>query len=142
MLLTLKPCDGCLHWWCLHVPLRTETWLVATTTDDFSLTFSHRTHFHSCCSAFDQLGAVAAQMPGVEQLFTPTTCVGGADSRPAIAQSLQYVRGQVEAAITEFTTWKTQLLCLGNQNAGESTEQRFHHPFRCSNNKSCSWIGT
>ncbi|XP_075869163.1 midasin [Nelusetta ayraudi] len=76
-------------------------------------------HFHSCCSAFDQLGAVAAQMPAVEQLFTLTACVGGADgSRPAVAQSLQYVRGQVEGALTDFTTWKTQLLCLGTQSGG------------------------
>lgn len=84
---------------------------------------SHRAHFHSCCSAFDQLGAVAAQMPAVEQLFTLTACVGGADgSRPAVAQSLQYVRGQVEGALTDFTTWKTQLLCLGTQSGGECTE--------------------
>ncbi|XP_023122208.2 midasin [Amphiprion ocellaris] len=72
-------------------------------------------HFNTCCSAFDQLGAVVAQMPGMEQLFTPALCVGNADSQPAITQSLQYVRGQVEANITEFTTWKTQLLSLGQQ---------------------------
>lgn len=62
-------------------------------------------------------------MPSVEQLFTPATCVSSADSQPAISQSLQYVRGQVEASITEFTTWKTQLLSLGHQNSGEYT----HH---------------
>uniref|UniRef100_A0A3Q3NKD3 Midasin n=1 Tax=Labrus bergylta TaxID=56723 RepID=A0A3Q3NKD3_9LABR len=72
----------------------------------------HTKHFMTCCSAFDQLGAVAAQMPGVEQLFSPTVCVGSTDNQPAITQSLQYVRGQVEAGITEFTTWKTQLLSI------------------------------
>ncbi|XP_054474709.1 midasin [Anoplopoma fimbria] len=76
-------------------------------------------HFATCCSAFDQLGAVAAQMPSTEQLFTPAVCVGGADSQPAITQSLQYVRGQVEASITEFTTWKTQLLSLGHQHSDQ-----------------------
>ncbi|TKS75776.1 Midasin MIDAS-containing protein [Collichthys lucidus] len=74
-------------------------------------------HFVTCCSAFDQLGAVVAQMPSVEQLFTPSTCVGSTENQPAITQSLQYVRGQVEANITEFTTWKTQLLFLGHQNS-------------------------
>lgn len=80
-----------------------------------------------------------AQMPSVEQLFTPTTCVSSADSQPAITQSLRYVRGQVEASITEFTTWKTQMLSLGHQNAGEFTEQRaeYHHSFRCYNQTSC-----
>lgn len=77
----------------------------------------HRKHFVTCCSAFDQLGAVVAQMPGVEQLFT-AVCVGSADNQPAVTQSLQYVRGQVEGSITEFTTWKTELLSLGPQNSG------------------------
>uniref|UniRef100_A0A7N6BG26 Midasin n=1 Tax=Anabas testudineus TaxID=64144 RepID=A0A7N6BG26_ANATE len=67
-------------------------------------------HFVTCCSAFDQLGAIAAEMPSVEQLFMPAVCVGSADSQPAITQSLQYVRGQVETNITEFTTWRTHIL--------------------------------
>lgn len=76
-------------------------------------------HFVTCSSAFDQLGAVVAQMSSVEQLFTPAMSVGSADSQPAIKQSLQYVRGQVEANITEFTTWKTQLLSLGHQSSDQ-----------------------
>ncbi|XP_077950103.1 midasin isoform X1 [Gasterosteus aculeatus] len=76
-------------------------------------------HFVTCCSAFDQLAAVAAQMPSIEQLFTPAVCVGGPDSQPAITQSLQYVRGQVEASIAEFTTWKTQLLSIGTQHSDQ-----------------------
>ncbi|KAM9704373.1 midasin [Menidia menidia] len=79
--------------------------------------------FSSCSSAFERLGAVAAQMLSVERLFTPS--VGSADGQPAVAQSLQYVRGQVEAAITEFTTWKTQLLSLGLQHSG-------HQPTFCA----------
>ncbi|XP_039980712.1 midasin isoform X5 [Xiphias gladius] len=73
-------------------------------------------HFVTCCSGFDQLEAVGAQMSSVERLFIPARCVGSADSQPAITQSLQYVRGQLEANITEFTTWKTQLLSMGHQN--------------------------
>lgn len=65
-----------------------------------------------------------AQMPSVEQLFTPAARVGGAENQPAITQSLKYVRGQVEGSIAEFTTWKTQLLSLGQQSTGDFTEPR------------------
>uniref|UniRef100_A0A665V9V2 Midasin n=1 Tax=Echeneis naucrates TaxID=173247 RepID=A0A665V9V2_ECHNA len=88
-------------------------------TEILTTFFFHRNHFGTCCSGFDQLAAVVAQMPSVEQLFIPAMSVGSADSQPAITQSLQYVRGQVEADITEFTTWKTQLLSLGHQHTGE-----------------------
>lgn len=90
----------------------------------FLFCFFHRDHFATCCSAFDQLGAVVAQMPSVEQLFTPSACAGGAENQPAITQSLKYVRGQVEGSIAEFTTWKTQLLSLGQQSTGDFTEPR------------------
>ncbi|KAM7394956.1 hypothetical protein PAMA_006612 [Pampus argenteus] len=76
-------------------------------------------YFVTCCSAFDQLAAVAAHMPSMEQYFTAAVCVSNTDSQPAITQSLQYVRGQVETNITEFTTWKTQLLSLGHQHSDE-----------------------
>uniref|UniRef100_A0A3Q3JWH6 Midasin n=1 Tax=Monopterus albus TaxID=43700 RepID=A0A3Q3JWH6_MONAL len=69
-------------------------------------------HFGMCCSGFNQLGAVATQMLSVEELFSLAMCAGSTDSQLAISQSLQYVRGQVEASIVEFTTWKTQLLSL------------------------------
>uniref|UniRef100_A0A3Q1JQ86 Midasin n=1 Tax=Anabas testudineus TaxID=64144 RepID=A0A3Q1JQ86_ANATE len=79
-------------------------------------------HFVTCCSAFDQLGAIAAEMPSVEQLFMPAVCVGSADSQPAITQSLQYVRGQVETNITEFTTWRTQLMSLEYMHTGDHND--------------------
>ncbi|XP_035534963.1 midasin [Morone saxatilis] len=91
-------------------------------------------HFVTCCSAFDQLGAVVAQMPSVEQLFSSAVCVGSPDSQPAITQSLQYVRGQVEANITEFTTWKTQLLSLGHQNSGTTQD---HDTDQCGKTTIC-----
>ncbi|XP_032398227.1 midasin [Etheostoma spectabile] len=76
-------------------------------------------HFVTCSSAFEQLGVVVAQMPVMEQLFTPAVCVGSAASQPAIVQSLHYVRGQVEASINEFNAWKSQLLSLGQQHADQ-----------------------
>ncbi|XP_037836777.1 midasin isoform X2 [Kryptolebias marmoratus] len=69
--------------------------------------------FDACCSAANQLAALADQMCSIEQLFTVS--VGGTNNQPAITLSLRYVQGQVEAYVTEFTIWKTQLLCLGPQ---------------------------
>uniref|UniRef100_A0A3Q2D7A0 Midasin n=1 Tax=Cyprinodon variegatus TaxID=28743 RepID=A0A3Q2D7A0_CYPVA len=75
--------------------------------------------FASCCSAMEQLGAVAAQISSMEHLFSPVIKVGGANSQPAVTQSLQYVRGQVETCVTEFSTWKSQLLSLGEPFSAE-----------------------
>lgn len=75
-----------------------------------------------CCSSFDQLKDVAAQMPGVEQLFNPAVCSSNTNIQPAITQSLKYVRGQVEGSVTEFTTWKIQMLSLGHQPTGDGSD--------------------
>uniref|UniRef100_A0A3Q3ARQ7 Midasin n=1 Tax=Kryptolebias marmoratus TaxID=37003 RepID=A0A3Q3ARQ7_KRYMA len=79
-----------------------------------------RSSFDACCSAANQLAALADQMCSIEQLFTVS--VGGTNNQPAITLSLRYVQGQVEAYVTEFTIWKTQLLCLGPQPPGECTQ--------------------
>uniref|UniRef100_A0A674E141 Midasin n=1 Tax=Salmo trutta TaxID=8032 RepID=A0A674E141_SALTR len=79
-------------------------------------------HFSVCCSGYDRLGAVAAQMPMVEQLFTPNAPEGTADTQPGLTRGLQYVRGELEASLTEFTTWKTQLLSLGHGHTGENRQ--------------------
>uniref|UniRef100_A0A3P8WSX5 Midasin n=1 Tax=Cynoglossus semilaevis TaxID=244447 RepID=A0A3P8WSX5_CYNSE len=79
-------------------------------------------HFAMCCSSFDQLKDVAAQMPGVEQLFNPAVCSSNTNVQPAITQSLKYVRGQVEGSVTEFTTWKIQMLSLGHQPTGDGSD--------------------
>ncbi|XP_067097253.1 midasin [Osmerus mordax] len=71
-------------------------------------------HFATCCSGLDRLGSVAGQMLSVEQLFTPAGPEGPAGSQPGLASSLRYIRGEVEACLTEFTTWKAQHLSLGH----------------------------
>lgn len=78
----------------------------------------HRNHFAVCCSAFDHLSALVSQLLSVEQLFSPAQAACRGECQPAITQSLQFIRGQVEATITEFTTWKTHLLSLGPQHTG------------------------
>ncbi|CAL8311820.1 unnamed protein product [Lota lota] len=76
------------------------------------------THFAVCRSGLERLGAVATQMGDVEQMFAPAVCVGGTDNRPAISQSLRYLRGELDTCVTEFTSWKGQQLALGAQPAG------------------------
>lgn len=63
-----------------------------------------------------------AQMPSMEQLFTPPVGVSNMNNQPAITRSLQYVRGQVEVGISAFTKWKAQVLALSEPNAGNFTE--------------------
>ncbi|KAM9782721.1 LOW QUALITY PROTEIN: midasin [Neosynchiropus ocellatus] len=78
-----------------------------------------RSDFTACCSAFDHLMAVAAEILSVERVFTPLISVGDGGSQPAITQSLQFLRSKMEADLTEFTAWKTQLLSLSRQNSDE-----------------------
>lgn len=67
----------------------------------------------------EQLGGVAAQMSSIESLFSPLTGEGGANTQPTMTQSLNYVRGQVETAITEFTSWRSQVLSPGAEPIGQ-----------------------
>lgn len=81
-----------------------------------------RSHFATCCASFDQLGVVAAQLPSMEQLFSAPGGVSTMRQQPAISQGLQYVRAQVEAGISDFTTWKTQVATLQEGNPGNVAE--------------------
>ncbi|XP_012709437.2 midasin isoform X1 [Fundulus heteroclitus] len=77
--------------------------------------------FTTCCSAMEQLAGVAAHVSSIERLFSPVISVGRANSEPAVTQSLQYVRGQVETCLTEFASWKSQLPPLGQQPTGQQS---------------------
>ncbi|KAJ8409756.1 hypothetical protein AAFF_G00218150 [Aldrovandia affinis] len=89
------------------------------------------THFRVCSSALDRLGAVATLMPAVEQLFTPPTPEGAAGAhalaQPALTRGLRFVRGEVEASLAEFTTWRTELLSPGH--ADEDSQRDFSREF-------------
>ncbi|CAB1340438.1 unnamed protein product, partial [Coregonus sp. 'balchen'] len=95
-------------------------------------------HFSVCCSGYDRLGSVAAQMPMVEQLFTPTAHEGTVDTQPGLTRGLQYVRGEVEATLMEFTTWKTQLLSLGHAHTGY--QQTFRSEFSAELEKAINTV--
>ncbi|TRZ01341.1 hypothetical protein DNTS_001208 [Danionella cerebrum] len=68
-------------------------------------------HFTLCCSSLDALGVVVSQMPSIEQLFVPE---GGLvqHTQPPLTRGLQAVREEVETCLTEFTTWRTNLLSI------------------------------
>ncbi|XP_011610045.2 midasin isoform X2 [Takifugu rubripes] len=100
--------------------LRMELCVVAQQTSEGELLTWN--HFATCCASFDQLGVVVAQMPSMEQLFTPPVGVSNISQQPAITQGLQYVRGQVEAGISDFTKWKTQVVTLQEQNPEEQPD--------------------
>uniref|UniRef100_A0A087Y7X1 Midasin n=1 Tax=Poecilia formosa TaxID=48698 RepID=A0A087Y7X1_POEFO len=97
------------------------TTLTKTEHRSVSFGFPLRSTFTICCSAMEQLGGVAAQMSSIESLFSPATGEDGANTQPAIRQSLNYVRGQVETAITEFTSWRSQLLSPGPVSTGQQS---------------------
>ncbi|KAK7907514.1 hypothetical protein WMY93_016126 [Mugilogobius chulae] len=79
------------------------------------------THLESCGSAFECLNSVVNELSHVEALFQPTLTPSSSVNQPAIIQSLRLLRGEVQGAVTDFTTWKTQHLSLGAQHtAGKS----------------------
>lgn len=57
-------------------------------------------------------------MPEVEQLFTPEEALSQR-TPPALIKGVQCVREEVESTLTEFSTWKTQLLSLAHDQTGE-----------------------
>lgn len=76
-----------------------------------------------CSTSYEQLGVVVAQLPSMEQLFTPPGVgLGHLKNQPAITQGLQYVRGQVEAGVSGFTQWRAQVMAQREQGSGELTE--------------------
>lgn len=79
-------------------------------------------HFIHCCSSMDRLAIVANQIPALEQLFIPDSVVV-LQTQPALIRGLQSVRTEVETCLTEFTTWKTQLLSI------RQSQKRRSHPF-------------
>ncbi|XP_018599206.2 midasin isoform X2 [Scleropages formosus] len=97
------------------------------------------THFTACSLGLDCLSTVVAQMTAVEELFTPVLLEGAAGSRgqPALKRSLQHVRGEVQASLVEFASWKTQLLSIGSihQELPETFYSRFSEQLEKAVNK-------
>ncbi|KAJ8270795.1 hypothetical protein GJAV_G00119370 [Gymnothorax javanicus] len=107
--------------------LKTE--LDGIVTQSSSNTLQTWTHFRVCSSVLERLGPVAALMLEVEQVFTPPVLEGpvGSHSPPALVRSLRFVRGEVEASLAEFSTWKMEALSLNHTH--QELSQRFSAEF-------------
>nr|XP_057921265.1 midasin [Doryrhamphus excisus] len=80
-----------------------------------------RKHFQSCCSAFDHLTTVMCQLRDIQQFFMPDARVCSNMLQPAIIQSLRFVMEELLTNVTEFTTWKSQLLSVGHPPSEETS---------------------
>ncbi|XP_076872534.1 midasin isoform X2 [Brachyhypopomus gauderio] len=80
-------------------------------------------HVEQCGECIYGLGALTSRAAALEQLFTPEgTPVPHAAT--GLGQGLHAARGEVDACVSEFTTWRTQLMSLGQ------TPERPATPFR------------
>ncbi|XP_064196020.1 midasin isoform X1 [Anguilla rostrata] len=98
------------------------------------------THFRACSSVLDRLGAVSALMLEVERFFTPPALAGaaGGHAQPALVRSLRYVRGEVEASLAEFGTWKRETLSLSH--ARKDLPQDFSSEFSAQLDKTINSV--
>ncbi|KAL4649045.1 midasin isoform X1 [Arapaima gigas] len=94
-----------------------------------TMTLQTWTHFTVCSLGLESLSKVTAQMIAIEELFSPVLPKGAVHghSQPALIRSLQHLQGKVETTLLEFTSWKTQLLSIGqiHQELPQTFSSRF-----------------
>lgn len=65
---------------------------------------------------------MSAHLQGLESLFIPPGIeVEQTDSRMALVESLEYLRGEVSKAIDDFSAWKARLF-VSHRQGGENLE--------------------
>ncbi|KAI5256381.1 Midasin [Manis pentadactyla] len=86
--------------------------------------------FEVCSSGVSCLSQVSAHLQGLESLFIlPGMEVGQRDQQIALVKSLEYVRGEINKATDDFTTWKTHLLVAGSQGGNQMMDEGFVEDF-------------
>nr|XP_036870003.1 midasin [Manis javanica] len=86
--------------------------------------------FEVCSSGVSCLSQVSAHLQGLESLFIlPGMEVGQRDQQIALVKSLEYVRGEINKATDDFTTWKTHLLVAGSQGGNQMMDEGFLEDF-------------
>ncbi|XP_040596448.1 midasin isoform X2 [Mesocricetus auratus] len=86
--------------------------------------------FEVCSSGLNCLSQVSAHLQGLESLFVlPGIEVEQADSRMALVESLEYLRGEISKAIDDFTAWKARLLVSHKQGGNQMSEESFVEDF-------------
>lgn len=75
-----------------------------------------RKDFEVCSSGLSCLSQVSVHLQGLESLFIiPRIQVEQTDQQMALVESLDYLRGEINKATDDFTSWKTHLLASGSQ---------------------------
>ncbi|KAF5919872.1 hypothetical protein HPG69_014236 [Diceros bicornis minor] len=73
---------------------------------------------------------VSAHLQGPESLFIlPGMEVEQTDQQMALVESLEYVRGEINKATDDFTTWKTHLLASDSQGGNQMLDEGFVEDF-------------
>uniref|UniRef100_A0A8C4LBG4 Midasin n=1 Tax=Equus asinus asinus TaxID=83772 RepID=A0A8C4LBG4_EQUAS len=86
--------------------------------------------FEVCSSGLSCLSQVSAHLQGLESLFIlPGMEVEQTDQQMALVESLEYVRGEINKATDDFTTWKTHLLASGSQGGNQILDEGFVEDF-------------
>ncbi|XP_069866566.1 midasin isoform X1 [Dipodomys merriami] len=86
--------------------------------------------FEICSSGLNCLSQVSSHLQVLESLFIlPGIEVEKTNPQMALFESLKYVRGEINKAIDDFTTWKTYLLVSGNQGGNQMLDESFIEDF-------------
>ncbi|XP_064216909.1 midasin isoform X1 [Aotus nancymaae] len=86
--------------------------------------------FEVCSSALSCLSQMSVHLQGLESLFVlPGVEVEQRDSKMALVESLEYIRGEISKAVADFTTWKTHLLTSGSQGGNQILDEGFVEDF-------------
>ncbi|XP_020142630.2 midasin isoform X1 [Microcebus murinus] len=86
--------------------------------------------FEVCSSALSCLSQVSVLLQGLESLFIlPGMEVEERDPQIALVESLEYVRGEIDKAINDFTAWKTHLFTSDSQGGNQMSDERFVEDF-------------
>ncbi|MBZ3875424.1 Midasin, partial [Sciurus carolinensis] len=86
--------------------------------------------FEVCSSGLSCLSQVSAHLQGLESLFIlPGIEVEQTEPQMSLVESLEYVRGEINKAMDDFTTWKTRLLTSGSHGGHPMLDESFIEDF-------------
>ncbi|XP_042842742.1 midasin [Panthera tigris] len=86
--------------------------------------------FEVCSSGLSCLSQVSVHLQGLESLFIiPRIEVEQTDQQMALVESLDYLRGEINKATDDFTSWKTHLLASGSQSGNQMLDEGFVEDF-------------
>ncbi|XP_019064368.1 midasin isoform X2 [Fukomys damarensis] len=86
--------------------------------------------FEVCSSGLSCLSQVSDHLRGLQSLFiVPGVEVAQTESQMTLIESLEYVKGEIDKAMDDFTTWKTHLLTSNSQEGNPMLDESFVEDF-------------